>query len=135
MTGPTKVYIALPGGERVDCLIEKTGDLEWQATPVRDLSIADLEESAMFVDLLPPGGSVNLHLQGEDVEMQPTDEMLREEERASELAIVRAELAHLESLCDDWIADRIEDGFTIQEISAKLRAVIERRFPERRREI
>ncbi len=59
---PREAYLVLRSGERVGCLLEKTGRRRWQATPVRDVSVDEVEQA--FVDVVPRRSSVDFVLQG-----------------------------------------------------------------------
>jgi hypothetical protein len=69
--GPSEVYITLADGSRVECLIERTGPTDWQATAVLDVDIEDV--TGAFADILPGGhtiafviGDVWVHEDGEE---------------------------------------------------------------------
>lgn len=61
---PTEVWITTVDGERVACLIEQVGLVLWQATPVRDVTRAELE--GVEVDRLPAGHSISFVLRSGD---------------------------------------------------------------------
>lgn len=62
MTEPSAAWIELSDGERIECLLERVEDDEWQATPVRDVLYEDVV--AAGVDLLPAGGAISFVLGG-----------------------------------------------------------------------
>lgn len=59
---PCEATLILHTGESVQCLLEQTGPNEWQATPVRDVSIEEV--AGANIDVLPGHSSVNFVLQG-----------------------------------------------------------------------
>lgn len=61
MLAPSVVRVTLHDDTLVDCLIEQTGPLEWQATPVIRVGPQDIK--TFFVDVIPAGASVNIVLE------------------------------------------------------------------------
>lgn len=61
MLAPKVVRVTLHDDTVVDCLIEQTGPLAWQATPVTHVGPHDVK--SMYVDVIPPGASVHLVLE------------------------------------------------------------------------
>lgn len=48
---PGEAYLETRDGERVLCLLERTGPNEWQAVPVRDVERDEVV--ATYIDVLP----------------------------------------------------------------------------------
>lgn len=63
---PTDVSIVLIDGDQIPCLVEKVGPLHWQAIPVIDVELEDVQH--MNIDVLPAGGTINLYLSGGEEE-------------------------------------------------------------------
>jgi hypothetical protein len=61
---PSEAYLTLKSGERVQCLIEKMGPLEWQLVPVRNVALVEIASSD--VDLIPAGGTISFILDEEE---------------------------------------------------------------------
>lgn len=59
---PGDAFVILRGGERVPCLLEQVGPNEWQATPVRRLTLEEVETGG--VDVLPAGASLSFLIEG-----------------------------------------------------------------------
>lgn len=55
---PRIITLTTSDGETIDCLIEQTDPLEWQATPVRDIHPG--QKLTVNIDILPAGGRVNI---------------------------------------------------------------------------
>lgn len=67
MTGseqPSRCYVVTTDGETVECLLELIEPLKWQAVPVRN--IAPWKVDRLYIDVLPPGGSVEFAMPGSD---------------------------------------------------------------------
>ena len=61
---PRDAFVILRDGERVPCLLEEIRPNEWQATPVRRLSLDEVETGG--VDVLPAGASLSFLIESED---------------------------------------------------------------------
>lgn len=61
---PGEAYLITTDGEKVPCLLEEVGPRQWQATPVRDVRIDEVEQA--YIDVLPGQSSVNFVIWGEE---------------------------------------------------------------------
>jgi len=59
---PGEAYLVLHDGERVECLIEKLGPNLWQAVPVRDVAVEEVDQA--YVDVVPGNSSVDFLIGG-----------------------------------------------------------------------
>lgn len=62
---PTEAYVQTVDGDRIPCLIEQVGENAWQATPVIDVLMKEVEH--MYVNILPGGATIGFIL---DVERE-----------------------------------------------------------------
>ena len=63
MSEPHEAWIITKDGEKVPCLLEEIEPSKWQATPVRDVCIDEVDSAG--VDLLPAQSSIRFMLVGE----------------------------------------------------------------------
>lgn len=54
---PTVAWVDTKEDGRVECLIEQTTINEWQATPVREVRLSEVE--TVYVNVIPPKSTVN----------------------------------------------------------------------------
>jgi hypothetical protein len=62
---PSEAYLVTRSGERIPCLLERSGPRTWQAVPARDVEREEIAEG--YVDVLPAGAEVNFVVGIEEV--------------------------------------------------------------------